>query len=283
MKVSAGMRLSRKHSQSKGHDINFLALSGVLSKFGGKHEKPHPPPNFLASGRGWGVGGAFIATFGAVMALYERSQSGKGQTVDANVIEETAYTCSVLWYLQNMKNFNQTTGESLHDGDAPFYQTYQTSDGKFMAVGAFEAHIYELFLKGLGLDPSKLAKQLSLPDWPRLKTLFAEIFAKKTQAEWCETFAELDACMTPVLTFDDISELLKHKGLTSFIKDHQQVIVPRPVPFFPQTPTSSSLTQSLVLGEHSEEILRTCGFNKENIAQLHALGVIKSSKTIANL
>lgn len=107
-----------------------------------------------------------------------------------------------------------------------------------MAVGAFEAHLYELFLRGLGLDPSKLPKQLNGPDWPRLKTLFADVFAKKTQAEWCKVFGELDACVTPVLTAEDISQLAKEEMGTSFITDQQQVIAPMPVPFFSKTPTS---------------------------------------------
>lgn len=136
--VSTGMNLSRKYAQSKGHDSNFLALSDVLSKFGGKHEKPHAPPNFLAS-----TTGGFLGALGIVMALFECAQSGKGQTVGANVIGGTAYVSPVLWYLQKMDYCNKAKGESLHDGGAPFYETYQTSDGKFMAVGAFKAPIYE--------------------------------------------------------------------------------------------------------------------------------------------
>ncbi|XP_054578662.1 alpha-methylacyl-CoA racemase-like [Eptesicus fuscus] len=278
VKVSTEMKLSRKYSQRRGHDINFLALSGVLSTFGRKHEKPYAPPNFLASSAG-----GFLGALGTVMALFERARSGKGQTVDANVIESTAYASSVLWYLQRMDYGNGAKGDNLHDGGAPFYDTYQTSDGKFMAVGAIEAHLYELFLKGLGLDPSKLPQQLSSPDWPRLRTLFAGLFAKKTQAEWCKVFGELDACVTPVLTAEDISQLVKEEMSTSFITDQQQVVAPRPVPFFSRTPASVPSTRSAVLGEHSEEILRGCGFSKQEIARLHVSGVIKSSKSTANL
>lgn len=129
------------------------------------------------------------------MALYERAQSGKGQTVNANMIEGTAFICSVLWCLQSMKNFNQTTWDGVHDGGAPFFQTYQTSDGKFMAVAALEAHIYELFLKGL--DPSELPKQLHLPDWPRLKTLCRSICpedASRTVCDLCRTRCLHDPC-----------------------------------------------------------------------------------------
>ncbi|XP_070275290.1 alpha-methylacyl-CoA racemase-like isoform X1 [Myotis yumanensis] len=271
VKVSTGMKLSSKYSQSRGHDINFLALSGVLSTFGRKHEKPYVPPSFLASSAG-----GFLGAFGTVMALFERAQSGRGQTVDANVIESTAYASSALWYLQKMNNFKGVKVDHLLDGSAPFYGTYRTSDGKFMAVGAVEAHLYELFLKGLGLDPSQLPTQLSWPDWPRLKTLFADIFAKKTQAEWCKVFGELDACVTPVLTAEDISQLAKEEMGTSFITDQQQVIAPMPVPFFSKTPASVPSTRNAVLGEHSEEILRGYGFSKQEIARLHVSGVIKS-------
>uniref|UniRef100_A0A671FR84 Alpha-methylacyl-CoA racemase n=1 Tax=Rhinolophus ferrumequinum TaxID=59479 RepID=A0A671FR84_RHIFE len=143
VKVSAGVDLSSKNSQSKGHDINFLALSGVLSKFGRKDEIPQAPPNIQGST----IGGGVLGALGIVMALFERAQSGKGQTVNVNLIEGTAYASSVLWYLQNMDYYNKARGENLHDGGSPFYQTYQTSDGKFMAVGAYEPHIYEKFLK----------------------------------------------------------------------------------------------------------------------------------------
>lgn len=278
VKVSTGMKLSSKYSQSRGHDINFLALSGVLSTFGRKHEKPYVPPSFLASSAG-----GFLGALGTVMALFERAQSGRRQTVDANVIESTAYASSVLWYLQEMNNLNGVKVDNILDGSVPFYDTYRTSDGKFMAVGAFEGHLYELFLKGLGLDPSKLPKQLSLPNWPRLKTLFADIFAKKTQAEWCKVFGELDACVTPVLTVEDISQLVKEEMGTSFITDQQQVIAPMPVPFFSKTPASVPSTRSAVLGEHSEEILRGYGFSKQETARLHVLGIIKSRKSTANL
>lgn len=139
-------------------------------------------------------------------------------------------------------------------------------------------------LKGLRLNPLQLPRKLSVPDWPRLKTLFADVSAKKTQAEWYEIFADLEACVTPVLTLDDISQLLKKKTEnTSFITDRQEVIAPMPVPFLSKTPASVPPTQSLVLGEHSEEILSKYGFSEEKIAQLHALGVIKSSKPKANL
>ncbi|XP_032959206.1 alpha-methylacyl-CoA racemase-like [Rhinolophus ferrumequinum] len=279
VKVSAGVDLSSKNSQSKGHDINFLALSGVLSKFGRKDEIPQAPPN----GQGSTIGGGVLGALGIVMALFERAQSGKGQTVNVNLIEGTAYASSVLWYLQNMDYYNKARGENLHDGGSPFYQTYQTSDGKFMAVGAYEPHIYEKFLKGLSLNPSELPKQMSSPDWPRLKTLFADIFSKKTQAQWCEIFADLDACVTPVLTFDDISQLVKKKGSTSFIMDQQDVVAPMPVPFLSKTPASVPSTRIAVLGEHSEEILTKYGFRKEKIAQRLDLGVIKSSKAKANL
>lgn len=279
VKVSAGTDLSSKNSQSKGHDINFLALSGVLSTFGRKDEILCAPPNFLAST----IGGGVLGALGIVMALFERAQSGKGQTVNVNVIEGAAYASSVLWYLRNTDHFNQARGENIHDGGAPFYQTYHTSDGKFMAVGAYEPHIYEKFLKGLGLNPSELPKQMSSSDWPRLKTLFADIFSKKTQAQWCEIFADLDACVSPVLTFDDISQLVKKKGSTSFIMDQQDVVAPMPVPFLSKTPTSVPSTRIAVPGEHSEEILTKYGFRKEKIAQLLDLGVIKSSKAKANL
>ncbi|XP_036270307.1 alpha-methylacyl-CoA racemase-like [Pipistrellus kuhlii] len=148
-----------------------------------------------------------------------------------------------------------------------------------MAVGAVEAHLYALFLKGLCLDPSKLPKPLSSPDWPRRKTLFADILAKETQTEWCKVFGKLGPCVTPVLTAEDISQLVKEVMGTSFISDQLHVWPPCQFHFFPKSLASVPSTQSVVLGE----IFRGCGFSKEEIAELHVSGIIKSSESTANL
>uniref|UniRef100_A0A8P0TBE7 Solute carrier family 45 member 2 n=2 Tax=Canis lupus familiaris TaxID=9615 RepID=A0A8P0TBE7_CANLF len=147
----SGFGQSGRFSKTAGHDINFLALSGVLSKIGGSGENPYAPLNLLAD---FG-GGALICTLGILMALFERTRSGKGQVIDANMVEGTAYLSSFLWHSLQMGLWENPRGQNLLDGGAPFYTTYRTADGGFMAVGALEPQFYKLLIKALIADPRR--------------------------------------------------------------------------------------------------------------------------------
>ncbi|NXS20616.1 AMACR racemase, partial [Mystacornis crossleyi] len=139
-----GFGQTGKYAKSAGHDINYLALSGVLSKLGRKNENPCAPLNILADFAGGGV----MCAMGIVIALFERARSGRGQVIDASMVEGVAYLSSFLWKSQNLGLWSQPQGENMIDGGAPFYETYRTSDGKFMAVGALEPQFYEQLIKG---------------------------------------------------------------------------------------------------------------------------------------
>lgn len=193
----------------RGHDINFLALPCVVKALAGDTQFPEHFP-----------------------APWE----GRWLLLNGQAWRRTSRRCSdassVPWYLQKT-NFSQAQGDDAQDGVHPPRNPPRPLMGSSWP-GAWEARIAELFLEGLGLDPSNLPKQLSLP---RLKeSLFADTFAQKTQAESCEIFGELDACVTPVLTLEDISQLLSNRMCSSFITDQQQVTAPVSVPFFPKTP-----------------------------------------------
>ncbi|XP_050769191.1 alpha-methylacyl-CoA racemase [Gymnogyps californianus] len=274
-----GFGQAGKYARSAGHDINYLALSGVLSKLGRKDENPYPPVNLLADFAGGGV----MCAMGIVTALYERTRSGKGQIIDASMVEGVAYLSSFLWKSQNLGLWNRPRGENLLDSGAPFYETYKTFDGKFMAVGAIEPQFYEQLIKGLGLDSDKLPSQLSFSDWPEMKKKFASIFAEKTQAEWCSIFDNTDACVTPVLSFDEVASHQHNKQRSSFIKNDQEEISPRPAPLLSRTPAVPSFKRDPFIGEHTEEILVEYGFTKEEIAKLYSDKVIEVSKPKANL
>ncbi|NXA28649.1 AMACR racemase, partial [Ibidorhyncha struthersii] len=267
------------YAKSAGHDINYLALSGVLSKLGRKDENPYAPINLLADFAGGGV----MCALGIVTALYERNRSGKGQIIDASMVEGVAYLSSFLWKSQNLGLWNRPRGENLLDSGAPYYDTYKTSDGKFMAVGAIEPQFYEQLIKGLGLDSDKLPSQLSFSDWPEMKKKFASIFAQKTQAEWCSIFDGTDACVTPVLSFDDVALHQHNKQRSSFIKNDQEEISPRPAPLLSRTPAVPSLKRDPFIGEHTEEILLEYGFTKQEISELCSGKVVEISKPKANL
>ncbi|XP_074994092.1 alpha-methylacyl-CoA racemase [Calonectris borealis] len=274
-----GFGQTGKYAKSAGHDINYLALSGVLSKLGRKDENPYAPVNLLADFAGGGV----MCAMGIVTALYERTKSGKGQIIDASMVEGVAYLSSFLWKSQNLGLWNRCRGENLLDSGAPFYETYKTADGKFMAVGAIEPQFYDALIKGLGLDSNKLPSQLSFSDWPEMKKKFASIFAQKTQAEWCSVFDGTDACVTPVLSFDDVASHQHNKQRSSFIKNDQEEISPRPAPLLSRTPAVPSFKRDPFIGEHTEEILLEYGFTKEEITNLYSDKVIEFSKPKANL
>ncbi|XP_072461984.1 alpha-methylacyl-CoA racemase [Notamacropus eugenii] len=274
-----GFGQSGKFSKVAGHDINFLALSGVLSKLGRSSENPYAPLNLLAD---FG-GGGLTCALGIVLALYERTQSGKGQVIDANMVEGTAYLSSFLWHSQNAGIWSQPRGKNLLDSGAPFYETYRTSDGKFMAVGAIEPQFYALLINGLGLNCDELPDQLSVSDWEEMKKKFADIFAKKTQAEWCTIFDGTDACVTPVVSLEKAALDEHNQERGSFITDEDHNVSPRPAPLLSRTPAIPSTKRNPLEGEHTEEILQEFGFSKEEIHQLNMDKIIETSKLKANL
>lgn len=142
---------------------------------------------------------------------------------------------------------------------------------------------FDLLLSGLGLDSDELPEQLSFSDWPEMKKKFASIFAKKTQTEWCRIFDGTDACVTPVLSFDDAASHQHNKQRSSFIKNDREEISPRPAPLLSRTPAVPSLKRDPFIGEHTEEILLEYGFTKNEIAQLYSDKVIEFNKPKANL
>lgn len=270
----SGFGQSGRFFQVAGHDINYLALSGVLSRIGRSGENPQPPMNLLAD---FG-GGSLMCALGIMMALFERTRSGKGQIIDASMVEGTAYLSSFLWKTQLTGLWDQPRGQNMLDGGAPFYTTYKTADGGFMAVGAIEQKFYELLVKGLGLKSDELPHQMSIRDWPEMKKKFADVFAKKTKAEWCQIFDGTDACVTPVLTLEEVAHHGHNKDRGSFITDGEQGVSPRPAPLLSNTPAVPSSERNPFVGEHTEEILKEFGFSQEEIIQLKSDEIIESNK-----
>ncbi|XP_004647249.1 alpha-methylacyl-CoA racemase [Octodon degus] len=275
----SGFGQSGSFSQAAGHDINYLALSGVLSKLGRSGENPYAPLNLLAD---FG-GGGLMCTVGILIALVERMHSGRGQVIDASMVEGTAYLSSFIWKTQKIGLWSEPRGKNLLDDGAPFYTTYRTADGEFMAVGALEPQFYQLLIKGLGLKSDDLPNQMSQADWPEMKKKFADVFAKKTKAEWCQIFEGTDACVTPVLTLEEAVHQNHNGERGSFITDEEQHVSPRPAPLLSRTPAVPSTRRDPFIGEHSKEILREFGFNQEEIDELYSEGIIESRKPKSNL
>uniref|UniRef100_UPI00358ED04E alpha-methylacyl-CoA racemase-like isoform X1 n=1 Tax=Myxine glutinosa TaxID=7769 RepID=UPI00358ED04E len=263
------------YAQAAGHDINYVALSGLLSMMCKKDDNPSPPLNLLADF----AGGSALCALGIALALLERSQSGSGQVIDASMVEGAAYIGSFIWQSQSTGIWSQPAGENLLDMGAPFYNTYRTADNRFIAVGAIEPQFYTKLLEGLELNPDQLPPQMSISDWPLMKKIFAEKVACHTMAQWCEVFEGKDACVTPVLHLNE-SPLDPHaKARSSFtIKGD-----PSPAPKLSRTPAMAAHSVSLKPGEHTEVVLSECGFSHKEIAELLDVGAIQCAPAPAHL
>lgn len=195
-----GFRRDGKYKDMAGHDINYLAVSGILSQLGRANDTPHPPANLL----GDFAGGGLMCAFGIVMALLARTVSGKGQIVEENMVDAVSSLGTVLRLGKHLE-FAGPRGTNLLDGGAPFYDTYETKDGKYMAVGALEPQFFEQLVKGLGLEDAKingrvLADVRMDPDnWSRVREVLRNTFLKKSREEWEQVFDGTDACCTPIL------------------------------------------------------------------------------------
>lgn len=191
-----------------GHDINYIALSGVLHAIGPAAAKPVPPLNLVAD---FGGGSMFLVA-GVLAALWERERSGAGQIVDAAMVDGVSVLAQMFWSLRAVGLWNQARGGNLLDSGAPFYDTYTCSDARYLAVGALEPQFYAALLEGLGLTDAELPGQWDQAGWPVLRQRFTAVFASRSRDEWVSVFEGTDACVTPVLSF---SEVPAHPQITA--------------------------------------------------------------------
>lgn len=187
-----GQRGPRAHTA--GHDINYLALSGVLSVIGPR-ERPIPPLNLVGD---YG-GGSLYLTLGILAALWERDRSGHGQVVDAAIVDGVTSLSQSLWAMRSAGEWTDEREANLLDGGAPYYTVYECADGRHVAVGALEPQFYRVLLAGLGLDEDDLPDRVDPARWPELRERFAAVFKTRSRDVWATRFAGTDACVTPVL------------------------------------------------------------------------------------
>lgn len=184
-------------SKAAGHDINYLALSGVLHALG-TPDKPMPPANLL----GDFAGGGMTCALGVLIALLQRGKTGKGAVVEANMVDGAAYTSTFIRHAQSFKElWGRPRGENLLDGGSPFYQCYETKDKKFVALGALEPQFYQAFLERFGLSEDEMSRcaDQDRSNWPHLLHIFRKRFQELTRDEWSKIYDGTDACLTPVL------------------------------------------------------------------------------------
>jgi alpha-methylacyl-CoA racemase len=187
-------------SKQAGHDINYISLNGVLHAIGRANERPVPPLNLVGD---FG-GGSMFLLLGILSALFERQTSGKGQVVDAAMIDGSSVLVQMMWGMRALGLWTDERGTNMLDTGAPYYDTYECADGRYVSVGAIESQFYAAMLAGLGLDPADLPAQNDRNRWPELRAKFTEVFASRDRDHWAKVFADSDACVTPILAFGEV-------------------------------------------------------------------------------
>ncbi|WP_397517982.1 CaiB/BaiF CoA transferase family protein [Rhodococcus oxybenzonivorans] len=214
-----------------GHDLNYISLTGLLHAVGRPGERPVPPLNLFGD---FGGGSMFLVV-GVLAALVERHSSHRGQVIDAAMVNGAPLLGHLLWSMRGTGQWSDERGSNVFDGSAPFYDTYECADGRYIAVGALEPHFYAAMLKVLGIDADDLGPQRDPEGWPRMRKALAETFHSRTRDEWTAAFTGVDACVTPVLTFEEAASDPHLTDRQVFI-DVDGIVQPAPAPAFSRTP-----------------------------------------------
>jgi alpha-methylacyl-CoA racemase len=252
-----------------GHDINYIALAGVLHAFGRKGEAPVPPLNLIGD---FGGGGMLLG-FGVACALIEAARSGRGQVVDAAMVEGASLLAAMFSGFLKAGTWSEKRGENILDTGAPWYDVYETRDGKYVSIGSIEARFFEDLLARLGLKD--IPAQHDRSRWPEMRDKFRAAFKSKTRQEWCKVFEDSDACFAPVLSWSEARRDPHNVFRRSFF-ELAGVEQPSPAPRFSRTPGAVRRAPP-GRGEGGAAALTEWGFSKDEVAKLRSLGLGVSS------
>lgn len=247
-------------AQDAGHDINYIALSGALHPIGRAGEKPAIPLNLVGD---FGGGGLMLA-YGMVCALLETKNSGKGQVVDAAMIDGAATLMASTFAANQVGFWTDERGTNLLDSGAHFYEVYETADKKYISLGSIEPQFYAALLSKLGDDAKYFEQQFDSANWPAMKERLAAIIKGRTRDEWDAVFEGANACYAPVLSMAEVRHHPHHRARGSFIDDGE-VWQPAPAPRFSRTKAEIH-RGAATIGQHTEEIMREFGFTDEEIS-----------------
>ena len=257
-------------AHAAGHDINYIALAGALEPIGRMGQNPVPPLNLVGD---FGGGGMLLA-FGIAAALVERARSGKGQVVDAAMVDGAS---TLMGFFHGMKAMGGHgpggRGTNILDTGAHFYDTYETSDGKYISLGSIEPQFYAELLEKLGLSDDDLPHQMDKSGWPLLKARFETLFKTQTRDQWCARMEGTDICFAPVLSMDEAPNHPHIKHRKTFVESHG-LVQPAPSPRFSRTPPQLDRPPAHA-GQHTDDVLASFGFSGKEIAKL------KDAKAIA--
>lgn len=258
-------------AQMAGHDINYIALTGALAAIGEQGRAPMPPLNLVGD---FAAGSLYLA-LGILAAVIEARQSGKGQVIDGAMVDGATHLMTMHHGYRQAGMWENARGSNSIDGGSPYYTTYLTRDGRYMAVGAVEQRFYRLMIDLLGLGGEDLPEQHDTRQWPELRARLAETFLTKTRDEWAAIFAQTDACVTPILDIDESlsSGIAQERALFT---DVGGIVSPAVAPRFSRTPAKVR-HGTLDPNRSSREALLAWGAAPADIDALADKGIIPSA------
>jgi alpha-methylacyl-CoA racemase len=255
-------------AQAVGHDLNYIAQSGVLGMIGRAGQPPTPPLSLVGD---FGGGGLMLA-LGILAALIERNQSGRGQVIDAAMVEGSALLATAFFGYMQSGSWSPERGTNIVDSGAPFYDAYETADGRWLTVAAMEPHFYHDLLALLGLSEEPLPDQHDRARWPEMKERFAEVIRTRTRDDWVAAAANYDACVAAVLGVDELEHDAHLAARASFVR-RDGLLQPAPTPRFSRTPARLG-HQPPLPGEHTRDALGDWGLPAERVEGLLRSGAI---------
>jgi alpha-methylacyl-CoA racemase len=253
-------------AQAAGHDLNYIALTGALHAIGPAGGKPIPPLNLVGD---YG-GGALYLAFGLMAALFERQASGLGQVVDAAMVDGAGSLMSVFYGMTASGAWQAQRAGNLLDGGAPFYDTYETADGRYVSIGALEPKFFAEMAQRIGLDPHFVETQYDRKTWPQMRQAMSALLRGKTRDEWCALLEGSDACFAPVLSIEEAPAHAHARSRGGFV-DVAGVLQPAPAPRFERS-TTDAPRPAVAAGAHTDAVLAEAGFSAGDLAALHAAG-----------
>jgi alpha-methylacyl-CoA racemase len=256
-------------AHAAGHDLNYIALTGVLHAIGPAGGAPTPPLNLVGD---YG-GGALYLAFGILAAVFERQRSGLGQVVDAAMVDGAASLASLFYGLQAAGDWLGARGTNLLDGGAPFYSTYTTADGLLISLAPIEPKFFALLAKALGLADHLVQGQHNRSLWPEMRAAITHAVLQRTRAQWCQLLEGTDVCFAPVLSFEEAAHHPHAAARKAFV-EVAGVVQPAPAPRFGRTPAAHPQPAPFD-GQHTQALLAQAGYSSAEIAALEHAGVVK--------